>query len=513
MIKHAGPTVSIWMKTGEMPARGPLRQNASADVVIVGGGIAGLTTAYFLAGRNKSVIVLDDGPLGGGETERSSAHLATALDRRYHEIERLHGIEEARIAAESHSAAIRAIEVICEQENIACDFTRLDGWLYAPYGESSDEIDREFTACQRAGLTAIERHERVPGLGFETGACLRFPNQARFHPIKYLEGLLLAAERKGVRVFTGTHVNKIEGGKMRQAEDGGDDGKPGHVHTTSGHIVTAKAIVVATNTPVNDVLTIHTKQAAYRSYVVGMEIARGAALDALLWDTLDPFHYVRISPGEDMDILIVGGEDHKTGQDDDITSRHLRLEDWARARFPVTTTRYRWSGQVMNSTDGLGFIGRNPGDHDNVFIATGDSGNGLTNGTIAGLLLADLIACVENRWEKVYDPSRLPGGKDFVKETVNMVAQFADWVKPGDVARAEDIPRGEGAVVRRGLSLVAIYCAEDGSHIECSAVCPHLGAAVRWNSLEHTWDCPAHGSRFTPTGEPIGGPAITGLNR
>ena len=501
MNEHSGSTVSVWMNTSEMPARGPLLENATADVVIVGGGIAGLTTAYFLARKKKSVIVLDDGPLCGGETERTSAHLANALDHGYHEIESLHGIDGARIAAESHSSAIRAIEVIIAQEAINCEFTRLDGWLYAPEGESSDDIDKEFAACQRVGLSEVERHESVPGLAFKTAACLRFPRQARFHPLKYLRGLLIAAERDGVRVFTGTHVDKIEGGTSAR------------VQTTAGHVVTASTVVVATNTPVNDILTIHTKQAAYRSYVVGMEVAKGAVPDALLWDTFDPFHYVRLEKGDTVDVLIVGGEDHKTGQDDGITDRHERLEAWARARFPVTTTRYRWSGQVMESTDGLAFIGCNPGDHDNVFIATGDSGNGLTHGTIAGLLLSDLIVGVENAWAKLYDPSRMAGAKEFLKETVNMAAQFADWVKPGDVTRAEDVPRGQGAVVRRGLSLVAVHCAEDGRRTECSAVCPHLGAAVRWNPIELTWDCPAHGSRFTPEGEPLNGPAISGLKR
>jgi len=501
MNEHSGSTLSAWMNSCEMPRRAPLRENATADIVIVGGGIAGLTTAYLLARKKQSVIVLDDGPLCGGETERTSAHLTNALDRRYHEIEKLHGDDGARMAAESHSVAIRTIEEIVEHEAMQCEFFRLDGWLYAPEGESSAGIDQEFEACQRVGLTDVERLQSLPGVRFETGACLRFPRQARFHPLKYLRDLLLAAERMGVRVYTGSHVEKIEGGVNA------------HVRTTAGHTVTARAVVVATNTPVNDVLTIHTKQAAYRSYVVAMDIARGSVPDALFWDTRDPFHYVRVEQSDSGDVLVVGGEDHKTGQDDGRLERHECLEQWARERFPVTTTRYRWSGQIMQSSDGLAFIGRNPGDHDNVFVATGDSGNGLTHGTIAGLLLADLITGVENPWAKLYDPSRLPGGKDFLKEAANMAAQYTDWVKPGDVTRAEDVPRGHGAVVRRGLTLVAVHCAEDGTRTECSAVCPHLGAAVRWNPVEHTWDCPAHGSRYTPQGDPLNGPAISAMKR
>jgi glycine/D-amino acid oxidase-like deaminating enzyme/nitrite reductase/ring-hydroxylating ferredoxin subunit len=512
---------SVWMKTTAMPARGPLEGNTSADVVIVGAGIAGLTTAYCLARRNKTVVVLDDGPIGGGETERTSAHLVNALDHRYSELERLHGRAGAKIAAESHTAAIATIEEIVAREGIDCGFTRVDGWLFAPDGESTDTIDQEFGACHRAGLTSVERHDRIPGVGFATGACLRFPRQARFHPLKYLRGLLVAIEKLGVRVFTGTHASKIEGSKKADVKLGE---RPARVETSRGHVVMADAIVIATNTPVNEKVAIHTKQAAYRTYVVAMDIVPGSVPDALYWDTLDPFHYVRIEKRQnlagsdvldvlDSDVLIVGGEDHKTGQDDDPTDRYARLEAWARARFPVTSTRARWSGQIMEATDGLAFIGCNPGDHDNVFISTGDSGNGLTHGTIAGLLLSDLIAGNDNPWAKVYDPSRLPGGKEFVKENVNVIAQYTDWVKPGDVTRAEDVPRGQGAVVRRGLSLVAVYCDDDGRRTECSAVCTHLGAAVRWNSAEKTWDCPAHGSRFTPQGQPVNGPANSALRR
>jgi nitrite reductase/ring-hydroxylating ferredoxin subunit len=290
--------------------------------------------------------------------------------------------------------------------------------------------------------------------------------------------------------------------------------------------VTARAVVVATNTPVNDRVAIHTKQAPYRTYVVGARVPRGSVPDILLWDTPDPYHYVRLQRGSrgeggdesgGSDVLIVGGEDHKTGQANDADERFSRLEAWTRERFPqVESFVYRWSGQVMEPVDGMAFIGRNPLDSDNVYIATGDSGNGMTHGTIAGILLTDLIQGRENRWAELYDPSRKPlslsAAKDFAEENLNVAVQYTDHVTPGEVSDESEIRAGEGAVIRRGLSKVACYRDESGALHERSAVCTHLGCVVQWNSGEKSWDCPCHGSRFHRTdGHVVNGPANVAL--
>jgi Rieske Fe-S protein len=212
----------------------------------------------------------------------------------------------------------------------------------------------------------------------------------------------------------------------------------------------------------------------------------------------------------DYDILIVGGEDHKTGQKDDANKRYAWLERWTRTRFPmIEDIAFRWSGQVMEPVDGLAFIGRNPLDDDNVFIATGDSGNGMTHGTIAGILLTDLIIGRENEWATLYDPSRitLRAAVEFAKENLNVAAQYTDLVTPGEVDSADEVKAGEGAVVRRGLSKVAVYRDEQNVLHERSAVCVHLGCIVNWNSEEKTWDCPCHGSRYDALGKVIQGPA------
>ena len=500
-ITDNGRTTSVWMATAPMPQESVLTADTRADVCIVGAGIAGLTTAYLLAKSGKKVIVLDDGPTAGGETCRTTAHLVSALDDRFYHLERLHGRDGARLAAESHAAAIDRIERIIEDESISCDFVRLDGYLFVPAGDDPKQLDDELDAVTRAGLD-VSRVDRAPISTFDTGPALKFARQGQFHVLKYLRGVADAARREGAQIFNGTHADRIEGGQDARVE-------------TSRGVVRANAIVVATNSPVNDLVAIHTKQAAYRTFVVGARVRRGSVPQILLWDTPDPYHYVRIQRVSDGDdVLIVGGEDHKTGQNDDGEERFRRLEEWTRQRFPQAQAfEFRWSGQVMEPIDGLALIGRNPLDSDNVYVATGDSGNGMTHGTIAGMLLTDLIMGRQNPWEHLYDPSRktLAAAKDFVNENVNVVAQYADLVTPGDVSDLSEIAPGHGAIVRRGADKVAVYRDEGGALHERSAFCTHLGCVVRWNSLERTWDCPCHGSRFRTDGNVVNGPAIRGL--
>ena len=504
MERTSGGTTPIWIATTEVPRRRPLSANADVDVCVIGAGIAGLTAAYLLTRAGLSVIVLEDGEIGSGETGRTTAHLVNALDDLYTEVARLHGEEGARLAADSHTRAIDEIETIVEAERIACQFERVDGYLFVAPGDDPAVLDAELDAGHRAGLLGLELVPRAPLPSFDTGPCLLYPRQAQFHPLEYLVGLARAIESRGGRICTGTSARRISGG---------DDAR---VTTADGHVVTTRSIVVATNTPVNDRVTIHSKQAAYRTYAIAMRVVRGAITRALFWDTASPYHYVRLTGGaEDAhELLIVGGEDHKTGQDEDPRERFDRLVSWARERFPVgETPEYSWSGQVMEPVDAMAFIGRNPGDAGNVYIATGDSGNGMTHGTIAGMLLTDLIMGRENPWATLYDPARitLRAAGEFARENLNVAAQYGALATGGDVDSVDQIAAGQGAVVRRGPRKVAVYRTPDGSLVERSAICPHLGCVVQWNRVEQTWDCPCHGSRFNPHGKVLNGPAVTNL--
>ena len=506
MNKKLEQTKSIWMQRGDITSPGPLSKNVVTDVCVVGAGIAGMTTAYLLLREGKSVVVLDDGPIGGGQTQRTTAHLTNAIDDRYIHIESWHGKDGARMAAESHTAAIDRIEAIAKQENIECEFERLDGYLVGSSGDSQEILQQELLAARRAGLSQVELLPHCPVFEFGSAPCLRFPSQGQIHPIKYLTGLKQAIQRMGGLIFTQSRVEQIE------------SGPPAMVHTYSGTTVTAHSVVVATNSPFNDFVTIHTKQAAYISYVLGFEVPRGSVKRALVWDTESPYHYIRLqalpeseSNGE---LLIVGGEDHKTGQANDAEERYRRIEEWTRTRFPASgKILYRWSGQVLETIDGLAFIGRNPLDGPNVYIATGDSGQGMTHGTIAGILLTDLIVERQNPWSTLYDPSRktLRAAGRYLQENLNVAAQYTAWVTAGDVDSTQSIAPGTGAIVRAGLSKVAAYRDEHGVLHQCSAVCPHLGGLVEWNRNESTWDCPCHGSRFDKDGHLLIGPANSDL--
>ncbi|MCA1632286.1 MAG: FAD-dependent oxidoreductase [Acidobacteria bacterium] len=502
MKSDSGETNSVW--EAESERRSPLDASAHADVCVVGAGIAGLSTAYLLAREGVSVVVLDDGPVGGGETGRTTAHLSNALDDRYYELERQFGEAGARLAAQSHTSAIDLIERVAGEEGMDCDFERLDGYLFVPPDCSKQKLERELRAVRRAGLDGVEWVDRAPIEDFDTGRCLRFPRQAQFHPMKYLEGLAKAIRLGGGRIYTGTHADEIQGGS------------PARVTTRRGHVVTAGAVVVATNAPVIDRLLVSTREGKYRTYVIGAHVPYGSVTKALYWDTPDPYHYVRLQTVKDgkgraaYDVLIVGGEDERVGDHDDGDERFAELYRWTRRRFPmIGKIEFQWSGQIVEPTDMLAYIGRMPLEQPNVYIATGDSGHGMTHGTIAGILLNDLIHGRRNEWAGLYDPSRTSSitTTDFVAENLNVLSHYTDWLTGGELDSAAEIKPGEGCILRRGLTKIAAYRDEDGVLHERQAACTHAGCPVAWNSTEKSWDCPCHGSRFDRYGRVVNGPA------
>lgn len=511
-MQGSGTTTSVWMGASGEPSGEPMPAgNADLasgnpaeqpDVIVVGAGIAGVTTAYLLQRSGKRVLLLDDGEPGDGETGRTTAHLSNAIDDRYTEMIRLHSESGARMAADSHTAAIDTIERIAREETIDCDFERVDGYLMLAPDQPPAALDKELDAARRAGLEDVERMDRPPI--HHPGPCLRFPRQGRFHALKYLAGLTRAFLARGGRFAARAHVSSV-----------GQEGERAHVHVGPDHAtIEADAVVVATNSPISDRFAIHTKQAAYRTYAIAARVPKGAVPDALYWDTLDSYHYVRLQPEDGYDLLIVGGEDHKTGDARDMESRWAALETWTREHFPQAgAVDYRWSGQVMEPFDGLAFIGRDPAYGGRIFVATGDSGMGMTHGTIAGLVLCELIHGGDSPWAALYDPGRKMTSKlgTYLRENMDVGRQYLDYVRRSEVESEQGIAPGQGAVLKFGGKPIAVYRDETGALHRRSAVCPHLKCVVHWNPGEKTWDCPCHGSRFAVDGAVLNGPATQPL--
>ena len=389
---------SAWIASATLPAYPPLAADVEADVCVIGAGIAGLTTAYMLLREGKSVVVIDRAGIGAGATGHSAAHFFPP-DERYSEIERGFGSGQAALVADSYRKATACVESIIRTEHIDCEFERLDGYLFNPHGAWDPVLEREYAVTSRLGLS-VRRFERVPGLYFDTGPCLRFARQAQFHPLKYLDGLAKAITALGGRIHDTTRALGMETAGAGQAVRTGDGS------------VTAGAVVIATNAPFDARIAMHTPQTACRSYVIGLRVPMHAIPRILLWDTGRPYYYVRLAaaPGDAThELLIVGGRDHPEAQDTHPVHRYDELEAWVRARFPTAgQVEYRWSGRVMEPADGIAYLGRAATAQPNVYVITGDSGNGMTHCTAGAILVTDLILRRPNLWSELYAPARQP---------------------------------------------------------------------------------------------------------
>lgn len=508
-------SVSVWMKDAPRVAAPPLTADIETNVAVVGAGIAGLSAAYELARLGRSVLVIDRGRIAGGMTARTTAHLAGELDDYYHRLIGVHGADAARRYHESQVAAINRIEAICRDENIDCDFRRLDGYLIPSEEGGIDLLEEEFEAC-RAIDVEVEWVERAPIRGLDSGRALRFANQGRFHPTRYLAGLASAIEARGGSLFGDTaYVGHREA-----------DGRV-VIETERGARIDAAVAVFATNSPVNAKVALHTKQTPMRTYAIAGRVPRGSVPDVLLWDTLEAYHYVRIqelSASEDW--LIVGGEDHRSGEATDMDRRIGALAEWTRRRYPMFgRVELSWSGQVLETVDFLPFSGRNPGDT-NIYVHTGDSGQGITNGVAGALTIVPLVLGEDSRFAEVLNPSRKPAALESLREFAGGVAgavkNLAEHVlpaghrseerpEPGEIASVDDLGPGEGGILREGENLIAVSRDADGRIVRRSAVCTHVGCVVHWNPFETCWDCPCHGSQFAPDGTVLNGPALRPL--
>lgn len=494
-------SVSLWMPIPDIPGT-PVEDSRPADLIVVGGGMAGLSVAYEASLIGRRVTVIDRGPIASGMTARTTAHLASVLDDRYYKFIALRGEEDAQLLYDSLAASIDRIEQIIRQESIDCDFARVPGYLFLGEGDEQGILEKEFDACHKVGFKDVAWASRAPFPGMDSARCLRFANQARFHPLKYLHGLARAILTKGGVFRPFTAVDSIT-----------QSGPDVVVKTRNGQTILARDVVSATNAPIAGRLTLQAKMAPYRSYAMAFEVQKDQVPDALYWDTLEDYHYVRLQPGNAHDHLIVGGADHKTGEADDAQTQFDGLAVWAGMRFgKLGEPTHQWSGQVLEPVDCASYVGRDP-DNDHIYFITGNSGQGITNGALAGLLIPQLFDGGDHPWRKLYDPARVTvkASAAFVEENLTALKSYAEHLG-GPLLESEDVLQpGEGGLVRDGVNVIAAYRDEDGGMHRVSSKCSHVWCTVHFNSFERCWDCPCHGSHFGVDGEELCAPATAPL--
>lgn len=489
-----------WSDTASLPQFPRLKTDLHVDVVIVGGGITGITAAYLLKKAGATFALLEREQFASADTGCTTAHLTCVTDTRLHELVNKFGRDHALAVWDAGQAAIDQIREIVLEHDVDCDWATVPGHLHLPAakpdaGGGIQTLEKDVQIARELGISATLL-ERVP---LFNSPGIRFPNQAKFHPRKYLAGLLNVIQGEGCHVCQDSPVDEILENPLRV--------KSGAFTIHCGHVF------IATHNPLQGLAgtlsaaLFQTKLSLYSSYAVGARVPSGTLPEASFWDTDDPYNYVRIDRTGDDNYVIYGGEDHKTGQAENPGNCFESLERKVSALIPEARIDHRWSGQVIETADGIPFIGPVTPEQ---YIATGFSGNGMTFGTLAAMMFGDALASRRNPWQELFDVNRkvLSGTWDYLKENKDFPYYFVkDRLAKARAQSTGSIKPGEGQVVEIDGNRVAAYRDDEGKLTKKSAVCTHLGCLVHWNEAEKTWDCPCHGSRFKPTGEVIGGPA------
>ncbi len=484
----------------DAPSFPALSQDATADVLIIGGGITGVTAAYLLAKAGRSVILVEKEKLFGGETGHTTAHISYPTDMRLRDLVKTFGHNHAQAVWDACLASADHIRRHICAEEIDCGLRQVPGYLYAAPNADDAEKDRLHHDAGLADDMGFDA-EYVEQCPVTQRPAVRFSNLMKFHPTQYVLALALVAQKSGAQIYEGSEVEEFDS-KARTVR-------------CNGRQISYQHVFIATHVPLQGVagtlsaMLLQTKLAGYSTYALEAELPMELVPEALWWDTSDPYFYIRTDKVGDTMRTIVGGEDHKTGQTNDTETCYAALEKRLHAVFPSARVTRRWSGQVIETVDGLPYIGEYAGQ----FVATGFSGTGMTFGTLSALMFADHVQGIANPWKDLFHVERkeLSSTWSYLKENKDYPYYLTKSLFMGGNRQPQDLAPGEGAVLRWQGKKVAASKDDKGKVTLVRAICPHLGCVVGWNNADQTWDCPCHGSRFTAEGQVIAGPAESPL--
>ncbi|WP_068689370.1 FAD-dependent oxidoreductase [Thermobifida halotolerans] len=503
MTTLPGTHESYWMDSVPPTPHPALDGDVEVDVAVVGGGIAGICTAWELARAGRSVAILEADRVAAGTTGYTTAKLSALHGLVYSQLARAHGAEGARLYARSQQDAVEHVAEVADELGADCDLERVPAYSYVESADGVDQIRAEADAAREAGLPASFTTDT--GLPFDVAGAARVTGQAQFHPRKYLTALVADLLDHGGSVYERTRVLDL------------DEGDPCRLTTENGATVTARDVVVATHYPVFDRALLFSRLEPRRELVVAAPLPADRAPGGAYLTTEQNTRSVRTTPyGDGRRLLIVTGETFKPGTGD-TEEMYLRLAEWTRERFDVTEITHRWAAQDNHTTDRVPYVGLFHPGTEHVWVATGYGAWGMSNGVMSGRLLAALITGGASPWAELYDPRRLRGLREapaFFRLQASVARHFiGDRLTTTHVDSVEEIPPGSGAVVRVNGQRCAVYRDGSGTAHAVSARCTHLGCIVAFNAAEEAWECPCHGSRFGLDGEVLHGPATHPLDR
>lgn len=499
-MKRDGDLKSIWqIDNGDIQTTPPSQLNTVFDVIVVGAGITGCTTALELARAGLKCVLLEAQDIGFGTTGGTTAHLNTILDHTYAEITSAHGIEASRLVSKGTQAALDLVAENVNRLAIDCGHSWQNGYIFSRNSSESATLDKLFHETRNAGVK-IDWSDRLPTRQ-PFHKAMRIDRQAQFHPLRYVHGIIKEFIAQGGAFMKDCRVHDV------------DDKDPLLVTTSLGEL-RAHKLIFSTHIPPG-INLLHFRCAPYRSYVVAAELTDETYFDGLVYDMEDPYHYYRSQVIDGRQWLIAGGEDHKTGHEKDTLQPIEKLMAHVQDQFNVTQFGYQWSSQYFETTDGLPYIGTLPGHDERVMVATGFSGNGITLGTLAAIAFREKIENGSSAYIDLFDPKRLSpiaGFSDFVKENADVVGHMLTKPFMADrVKELDEIDPGEGRLVKYDGEQYGIYRDQEGSLHAVNTICTHAKCTVKWNAAEVSWDCPCHGSRFSVDGVMLTGPATHDL--